>query len=138
MAKGTKKYWLKSLIVSLILCALGIVAALGPVRLIGMLPELLGEELGLEPQVAAIMMQFKKATVAFNWWLLIPGTLLIWMPVHRMCKTKHFIVGFLCFFPLIIFQLLVTLASVATMYVNKVPIATLLEILIKWAMNGGI
>ena len=69
---------------------------------------------------------------------LLPGTLLIMLPVYRMCKTRRFFVGFLCFFPLIIFQVAVWIGSICTMYVNKIPIATTIRILYNWVMSGAL
>lgn len=138
MSKDTtqkkKKPYLKALIVSLILCAISVVCAVIPVRVAGDVASMFE----LDSFVVASLQQLKKATIDLPWWMLLPGTLLIMLPVYRMCKTRRFFVGFLCFFPLIIFQVAVWIGSICTMYVNKIPIATTIRILYNWVMNGAL
>jgi len=128
-----KKPCLKALIVSLILCTISILCAVIPLHIAGDV----AAALELDSFVVTSLNQLKKAEVVLPWWMLLPGTLLIMLPVYRMCKTKRFFVGFLCFFPLIIFQLAVWVGSMCTMYVNKIPIATAIRIQYNWAMNGA-
>lgn len=125
---------LKSFILGLLLSAAACACAALPVRLAGDA----ASALGLEDQIVTMLSQLKKAEIVLPWWILAPGTLLLMLPLYRMCVTRHFIVGFLCLIPLILFLLVIWIGSMATMYVNKVPIFTLLRILYNWVMSGAL
>ena len=66
-----------------------------------------------------------------------PVTALRALPIYRFQVTKRVWLKILCVLGILILLPVLTLFSMITMYVNKIPIFTLLRILIQWAMAGA-
>ena len=128
-----KKAALTACIIGLALSAGAIYCAEPPVRALGLAAEILGTD----EQTAWILNTLSQALVELNWLLLLPGTLLTALPIYRLQVTKRIWLKILCVLGVLILLPVLTLASMLTMHVNKVPISTLLKILIQWAMAGA-
>ena len=128
-----KKAALTACLIGLILSAAAIYCAELPVRALGMA----AEALGADEQTARLLTTLSSALIRLNWLLLLPGTLLTALPVYRLQVTKRIWLKILCVLSIPLLLLLLTAISMITMYVNKIPIFTLLRILIQWAIAGA-
>lgn len=127
-----KAAWI-ACIVGLALSAGAIYCAELPVRALGMA----AEKFGTDEQTARLLITLSHALIRLNWLLLLPGTLLTALPIYRFQVTKRVWLKILCILGILILLPVLTLFSMITMYVNKIPIFTLLRILIQWAMAGA-
>lgn len=126
----------KALFVSL---ALGLILSAGAVYCASLLLRLIEPAvslIGIEGNVAAILMQLSRAAVRINWWIAAPGALLTSLPIYRLCVTRRKWLKFLCVLGILVFLLAIWLAAVLTMHVNSIPVGTALRILIKWILGG--
>lgn len=124
----------------LIACMIGLALSAGaiycaelPIRALGVA----AEAIAADEQTAWILNTFSQALVELNWLLLLPGTLLTALPLYRLQVTRRIWLKILCILGLLILLLVLMIASMLTMHINKIPIATLLKILIQWAMAGA-
>ncbi len=128
-----KKAALTACIIGLVLSAGAVYCAELPVRALSAMAELIGAD----EQAARLMAVLSHALVELNWLLLLPGTLLTVLPIYRLQVTRRIWLKILCVLGVLILLPLLAIASILTMHVDKIPIATLLRILIQWAMAGS-
>ncbi|MBQ2955068.1 MAG: hypothetical protein IJE08_01260 [Clostridia bacterium] len=117
----------------LILSVLAILCASAPVRLLAALAEAVADD----EQAAWVLKTLSMALVQYNWLLIAPGTLLMGLPVYRFCVTRRIWLKLLSIIGMLFFFIVIIIASMLTMHVNKFPVYTVIRILIQLAMGGA-